>query len=64
MPGEAWQRRMDAFGRSCASFEAITDESASKALGEAGYRFPKDGLVVVREAIRIHHFRTHPRAPL
>lgn len=53
MRGETWQRRMDAFERRLASFDAITDESVSKVLGEVRYRFPKDGLAVVMEAKRI-----------
>ena len=46
---ESWRRRLEGFQKSFVSFEAITDESVSKVLVEAGYRFPKDGLVVVKE---------------
>ena len=53
MSAESWERRLSAFRRFFVSFEAITDESVSKALDEAGYRFPSDGLAVVREAKRI-----------
>jgi endonuclease III len=53
MSAESWQRRLNSFQKSFVSFEAITDESISKVLGEAGYRFPKDGLAVVNDAKRI-----------
>ena len=53
VPGDTWKRRMDAFAKSIASFEAMTDESVARILRETGYRFPKDGLAVVMEAKRI-----------
>jgi endonuclease III len=53
MSAESWQRRLNGFQRSFVSFEAVTDESVSEVLEEAGYRFPEAGLAVVREVKRI-----------
>jgi hypothetical protein len=53
MSAESWQRRLEGFQRTFVSFEAITDESVSNVLDDAGYRFPKPGLAVVMEAKRI-----------
>jgi len=49
----SWKRRLEGFQKSFVSFKAITDESVSKVLDETGYRFPEDGLTVVRKAKEI-----------